>query len=399
MGNTQTEARKTVRELEEIDRYLRDLGNELIMAPGSISRIIHHALKNWLVEVNPDTEGWLRETGKNDFFMEWRATDSTVNNIIARATQRAKLHDGNGLLNEYIGIMAADLLEGMHEIDKSSEFSILDIGAGTGNTTRGVLDAMQMSYPELAEKSEFYLVELSAKRAPDIQAAMDDHPLDVNYLITCASEADSFRYLKDQRFDMVISSAVFHHNNFPDYLDPIRTHLKPDGLLVFGDWHMSICQDPALITPLVRKLMKPTAPLGTVSSFMAEFGLTNEIIKARWNALDIAEQAANMMFMEYIHAIGQQLSKLDQPPPMRFLESLETLDQKKRTLDERGFLTDHSDLLEASPPFGRLRTNTNVLGIYPRAPNMTCAISVAKKLRRQTGVRRTTWSPAKTFRR
>ncbi len=397
MNNVRTEPIRTIKELEDVDLFLKDLGKELIMPPGSISRIIWHSLKNWLVEINESTMGWLMEKGELDFRKEWESSTELNNQIISRATAKAKLHDGNELLNGQIARMAVDLLAASSKNHPERTFRIIDIGAGTGATTRAILDGMN-NHPHLADHCQFYLVELSAKRVPMIANSLDSHPINVNYQIAVGSESDQFGLLKDGVFDMTVSGAVFHHKNFPDYLDSINHKLKDDGMLVFGDWHMSICQHPAFIARLIEKLLRETALKNTVGSFKAEFGLTSEDeIDDIWKRLEPEERAANMIFMEYIHAIGSELSKTQNPPPMYFLESLETLDMKQKTLDEHGFITDYDDLKRHRPQFKKLSTGSNVIGIYQKAPNMTCAISVAKKIRGgYKELRRRSWTPVPT---
>lgn len=410
-----TEMISTVSQLEAVDRFMEDIGRFLIMEPGSIARVVWHSLSNWKVDINEKTRGWLMQKSAESYLEEWKSSDWRNNDIISKATVAIGLDDGNEYLNDATATMLVDMLLYQYKNGTKKNIKICDIGAGTGNTTKAILNRLWNIDEDLAKKvvdvCTFYLIELSPARVSDIDAGVNNHVLKPDCKILVASDSDMLPLMVGGTFDFVVSGAVFHHNSFPDYLAGIHRLLGDDGVLIFGDWHMSICERPEYIVPLIRMLVRDDAPHDLVMDFMCEFGVDSENVilfpdgttSLERMCLPQEERVANVLNRNFIREIGRQREEMKGfagvVPRMFFLEALETIDKKKKQLDEAGFVTDFSELAAIRPEFKRLRHRTNVVGVYPPAPNIACSIAVAKAdqfYHRLRVPERTTssWSPA-----
>jgi polyketide synthase PksN len=123
------------------------------------------------------------------------------------------------------------------------EVRILEIGAGTGGTTRGVLDAIfkQSDVQDLELKysytdvSNFFLTKAEAIFVPQYpKVTFDFSVLDIE-LPNAEQGAFAIR-TGENGYDMIIAADVFHVTKYlEDTLEHTRALLKPGGLLILGE--------------------------------------------------------------------------------------------------------------------------------------------------------------------
>lgn len=115
---------------------------------------------------------------------------------------------------------------------------ILDLGAGTGETTRAVLSRHPSAAVVLLDESPAMLARATA-RLPDDR---------VEQVIV----GDLLGALPTDRFDLVVSALAVHHLAPPDkrtLFDRVRSTLRPGGRFVLGD--VVVPDDPAdAVAPL-----------------------------------------------------------------------------------------------------------------------------------------------------
>ncbi len=370
--------KKDIKELEKIDEFIDDITKNLAMQPGSIFRIAYQYLKNWGVEIAPGNIGWIKETALQSYMNEYEGTGEEINAAIRRAivatglASRSRDEEGDTILNRNIAGMAVNNMMAMH--DGKRKFVICDIGAGDGATTVAILDALARTEEtrELEELCEFHLVEPSFKRIRTaVEERLEKHPMKVRYSIHTETHEGFIPMRKDGTLDIILSSAVYHHMPFPDYLNDLYDVLTPDGVILIGDWFYNIFEHPARIVPILEDL---GLDRGSINRFRDYFGIpfdTKEINKD----LTTEQERTNRKFRKYTASLAEELKKIGKK--QYFIEGYELVSERMEKMKQAGFETDIDELRGKHRAFAR--TLNNVRKIYPALGEIACVISAGKK--------------------
>ncbi|MDR3424122.1 MAG: class I SAM-dependent methyltransferase [Alphaproteobacteria bacterium] len=110
-----------------------------------------------------------------------------------------------------------------HKFDASKTYSILELGTGTGITSRIVKEALP--------KAEFDLVDFSRKMLSGARKKMGTN--NVQYIF-----GDYSKLTFTKKYDLIVSVIGIHHQNRKGkkaLFRKIYSLLKPNGMFVFGD--------------------------------------------------------------------------------------------------------------------------------------------------------------------
>lgn len=370
--------KKEIRDLESIDENVADITKDLSMQPGSVFRVACQYLENWGVQIAPENIEWIKETALQSYMKEYEGTGEEINAAIRRAivatglASRSGDEEGDIILNRNIGGMAVNHLLAIHEGKK--KFIICDIGAGDGGTTVAILDGLARTEEtmELASFCEFHLIEPSFKRIKSaVEDRLEKHPVKVKYSIHTGTHEEFVPMRKDGTVDMIVSSAVYHHMPFPDYLDDLYDVLSPDGVLVMGDWFYNIFEHPARIIPLLEDLGLTKK---NMDRFRNYFGIPFDTKEINKN-LTTEQERTNRKFRKYTSSLAEELGKIGKI--QYFIEGYELVSERMEKMRQAGFETDISELREKHRAF--TRTISNVRKIYPAVGEIACVISAGKK--------------------
>ena len=359
---------KTIDDITTLDAMAQEATSKLIYPMGSLLKISGHYLSNFCIEIPVGIKPGIEKLSLQKYFDGWKRAGKLTMDAIKTATREAGFPLDNSNLNEHVGKMTVEVLRAMAEHDKTKTFTIVDIGAGEGETTRAVFDAiLHLEAFELAERCEFILIEPSKTNLMAASDTLEEHGVHavhpIPFSIIGKTNHDFLGRLKDGSVDMAISSAVFHHMIFPSYLSVINECLVEGGVLVVGDWYTSVFNHPALVAEILEEL---DIERDQLKRFQSIFDVSPGEAKDLSSKLNADERYTNKRMRKYIVAIGQKFLKI--PPEQRdeFLEGHTSYHERKQDLDRSGFLTDFKDL-KGHPGFSKLSANVRDLEPYGAA--------------------------------
>ncbi len=369
--------KKNIGELEQIDLFLKTICDDLAMTPGSIFRIAGQHLANWGIEVNKTkNEKWIEERSKRAYYEEWEGGTGDANAAIEKAIEKAGLEYGNKDLNSVLADTVVRILSDVSGViqDRTRDFAIIDIGAGTGDTTVAILDAMQSSSvtEALASKCHFYVLEPSFKRLNEVFERLEEHPLKPRKTLISSNLEEYLRTVKRESFNMVVSNAVFHHMGFLTHLRLLREGLAKNGIMVIGDWYTTVWQHPAYLAPILRTLGARDMDVRRFENF---FNVKKGDLELVEEKLTPRQLEANRQMLAYVIALAEELRNVGTKSQLRFFEAHESLENRLGKMRAAGFETDMEQLRANYSGFVNMKSNQRHL--YQRS-DIACVVAVAK---------------------
>ena len=368
--------RETIPDLEQLERDFQRICSKLVYPPGSIFRIASQYLPNWGIKVTPENAPFIEARADANNYEEWKRGNKASNTAIERATQNAQLPYGNTDLNYDVGILSAELM--MRLAETRDTIRILDLGAGTGDTTTTVLMFLEMleGCGDALRKSHFYLLEPSIDRLGDAKKAIEDHSINsigpVDFTLVASSQRAHFPFIAPGTFDLVYSSAVFHHLTSTAFLKELNGIMAQDGVLVLGDWYTAIWEHPVFVADLVQRLGMETESL---REFLALFDISKKGMRDIEGALEPHHKLSNKMMMDFEMAIAKEFQLIPPQSRLFFLEGHETLQDRMVRLAQNGFETDLDELRDKHRAFASHKQN--IQNLFPGSDFAT-AVAAAK---------------------
>jgi hypothetical protein len=374
-----------VRKLDDIlalDKMVQELTCKLSYPMGSLLKIAGRYLPNFGIEVTDQNRAELERSSLTNYFSCWGRAAKVTLEAIKKATTDAGFPVNNSHLNDEVGKMTVDVLMNLARADKTRQFMLTDIGAGDGETTAAVFDAMcNEGAFDLAERCEFLLVEPSEENLWNASKNLRDHRINQEHKVRIATVGGTnhnfLGRIKDGESDVIYSSAVFHHMIFPTYLDRLREGLAADGVLVVGDWYTTIFKHPAFVAEILRNLDidKPG-----YAEFLSLFKCSEGDEKRLTQHMDRDEIITNFRMLRYIVTIGQEFQKIPVENRDEFLEGHCSFEDRKVDLESKGFMTEMKQL---SGHHGFSKMHTNVRNVDPYGAAKVGAFAKQPILRKQ----------------
>jgi SAM-dependent methyltransferase len=354
----------TIEELQALDRTIKEMCKDLPIEPGSLSRLHNEFYEAYNIFVPPELSNELEAYSLSCFESEWSGTDAETNRAIERAIMKANIESGNLDLNGQVAKMVLRILKSIYREKKM--IKILDIGAGVGDTTAAVLDALWEDKEDgrkIAEKCYFKLLEPSWWRLEDGRETLAQHPIssEVYHGITSPRirpKCDTLEtYLNEARkgdVDIVISSAALHHISFPAYLQKLNEHMADDGVIVIGDWYNNLLRHPANLADIIQRL---GADNDVVRDFELLFNTHCDEASRIERTLSPEQVDANKDFRRFVVAQGDEMRKMGCTSKIAFLESLNTIEVRLKEMNDAGIWTNINELRLNHKGFARVDRN------------------------------------------
>jgi acyl transferase domain-containing protein/NADPH:quinone reductase-like Zn-dependent oxidoreductase/SAM-dependent methyltransferase/acyl carrier protein len=128
------------------------------------------------------------------------------------------------LTTSAVNRLAADVVAGIAAHTPTRKLRILEIGAGTGGTTRHVLPMLP------ADRVEYWFTDLSPALIGRARREFREHPFIRFEVVDIEQDIEA---LEDAEFDVILAANVVHATaDLRDTLARMRRLLSPDGLLV-----------------------------------------------------------------------------------------------------------------------------------------------------------------------
>jgi len=372
-------------EVARLNTLLHIVCQDLPIEPGFIQMLAHQYYEAWRISNSDENREMLKGESGECYDLAWTPGTSESNRAIARAIKAIGLGQGDMALN----IGCADLLiKIMIEMDDGKRrWHIADLGAGPGNTTDAVLDAMAKDERtlSLASRCVFDLVELSWDRLAEAREKLENNKINelvkkIRYIPKCESLEE---YLAGERtgiLDVVISSGALHHCSQDDHFSEMNRALCDEGVLVIGDWHNNLFANPANLIDLLGRLGVGKA---RISNFKLLFGVQEEDARQFERTLTREEKIANQYFADFIVKMASELRKIEERSRLPFFEALESVGDRSKKIQKAGFVTDVEELREKHRGFVRIfdpEKGDLIRPIFPKT-TVACVMGAGKVVR------------------
>jgi len=353
----------SVEELKALDATIKEKCHGLPIEPGSLSRLHSDFYPAYNIYIPYEQQAELEAYSLECFESEWSATDAETNRAIERAIKNANIASGNSDMNGKLANLLLSILKAMYK-DKN-KITIVDIGAGDGNTTQALLDALDEDKedgPEIAKRCYFKMIEPSWWRLEDAREILGGnnivntvyHGAKARFALRCQTLGSYLDEAKDGDADIIISSAALHHMSFPTYLEGVYRHLSADGILAVGDWHNNLLRHPANLADIIKEL---GADNETLDWFSSRFNLKTDMSSRIEKELPAPDRSANRDFKHFVIALGNEMKKVGRTSRIAFIEALNTLDVRTKEMNDAGIVTDINELRLKHAGFAKVDRN------------------------------------------
>jgi SAM-dependent methyltransferase len=366
------ERKVSIAEIEDKDALLEDITKGLPMSSGSLMRL---AEQNIVKLLGAEPEDWdeVERRSKDSYFGEF--TDQRVFLAIETAIRNAELV-GNSALNEILALNVVGAVLDMHRkygFSKQNKCNLCDVGGGNGETTRAILQYMNMSTETrgVARYCKFHVNDPS-ERIREAERKIRSTPLNLqksrNYFIDEDTFEESFLRTCNNFYHIVYSTAVFHHFTRPTYLPLINQKMKDDGYFVSADWFTHVWGHPAYIIAILQEL---GASNSKINRFRTEFNAGAKTwvdINSRLKSVD--EQQANREMIDFVVKLGREMGKLPEDIRLPFFEAHETLSERLEKMKHSNF--DIDDLKKTH--------RSRIIQVFPKSSIGQVIIAKKKRL-------------------
>jgi SAM-dependent methyltransferase len=325
-------------DLKQLDKFLSDISEGLSMGFGSLFRIANQYLESWGVRVTKENYDWISKRASKSYLEEWEMGSEKTNQAIENAIRLAQLEIGNQRLNTQLAEMVVHILMNMY--DGKRTFTICDIGAGAGDTSAAILDAMDLyeETKDLARFCDFYLIEPSPQRLVLAKKTIEDHDLSILFKKPVQGVVGNLEthipMVRNSAFDIVVSNAVLHHFPFPDHYKRIREKLAADGVMVIGDWHTTMWKHPAFVVPVLEAV---GADIHVLNEFKNRFGIRTGDKERLEATLTPMQKEGHKYMLEFVRILAIELKKVGER--LYFLEAHEALEDRVANIADARFAT------------------------------------------------------------
>lgn len=217
---------------------------------GNPLKVPDYAWCNWGIsyEVGDEFEK-LVKLSEDGYREEWDSTGSDRHNYIAEASRMAGLEDANERLN----VATAKVIESMVE-KAEGLIRILDLGAGTGNTTFSIIQRLNSSN---MRKVFFVLIDPASEAIQEAKKSLSQTGLveGKHFEVVVSTDLNAGKYIRQESIDIIVAVAsIHHHAHLEAPLGVVHTICKKGGFFLTGDWHNSMWEHPRNVYELLSDL-------------------------------------------------------------------------------------------------------------------------------------------------
>jgi len=211
---------------------------------GDESGIYYEWQRNWGVDIStPKKLEAAIARGEQRYADEWAAGDEQQLQYVVKASETAGFGDYPALLNDHNAKVVAEAVRRI-----PGDLTILDIGAGPGNTTLAIYKALDNKDKQ---RVHFILFDPSAKALEKAKTHLNGEG--VSYETYAESDLSIPGYVPAGSVDIATGVASIHHH--PKI--PFTTYagvLKWKGIFTSADWHNSMWEHPNRVYGMLKRM-------------------------------------------------------------------------------------------------------------------------------------------------
>jgi SAM-dependent methyltransferase len=335
----------SIEDICEFDRMVWEATRELPIRTGSILRVPSEAYGRWRVGLTDKNREELAEMADEFRRKDYRERerDPRIENV-QKTSESLSMRDS---MARVIGHLVKEVMGALNKPKR--EFTICDLAAGRGYASSAIAAALwaDSGTSSLLEKTSFYLVDYSGKKLENVRRQLETYsPKRINLHI---SNDDDFLNSTRERFDIVVSLCHFHKKPFLlDTLNGINGILMDKGVLVSGDWHSMLCDQPYYVYNLLERLGVESARLKHFRDLFGRFldpGSYPELLPEEIMA--VTDHQDHWVDVHY--DILQSKTTLAEGARMYILGGFDTTRKRVEKLEEAKLITDPEKIRKAFP--------------------------------------------------
>ena len=334
----------SIDEIEQFDREYWEVTKGLPFRTGSILRAPSSAYRHWGIQITEDNRRELSEMA--DWYREKDATEREANQEIEKIEKSSQSTSIRARMAKMAGDMTKEVLRSVD--DGKREIRICNLGASTGQVAVAVAAALNRDSRTagILERTTFHLVDYSGRKLALAKKGLEmykpghirQHPIRDNEFF------DETRY----EFDAVVCLGHLHKKPFLDILTKIHSSLVDKGVLVSGDWHSSLCDEPSFMYQLLEMMGLEKRRLDTFRELMGSL-----LRPTTSSTLCEEEKAAvrehQLMWLRLMSNSRDRLAKMPREPRFYIGGAFRTTKTTMRELEKHGFEVDYGMIRKAFP--------------------------------------------------
>jgi len=332
------------------------------LALGSPLKVPSYAWTNWGATWSTGDEySQLLVLSDDAYRDEWRLTTAQGHDDIALAAVRAGLGDANQRLNNAVAEIVASEVAA-----RRGYVRLLDVGAGSGNTTLTALDRT-----EDPGRLVCTLLDPASSALASAGDRLEQRSLVLgkHFFLINTPDMEGGRSLGAGSFDVIVSAAALHHHaDIQKPLEALGRLLAPGGLLVIGDWHNTLWEHPWRVLNALQSLHWPTKE-ADLHRFAELYSAANEPAQEESVSMRSANALIANFWVEYATA------RTTEEPQFCMLEGHRPVDRYAEALRSIG--------LETIPVNAAGETGNPIL-----LPPERCLLGVTAGRKQQNGTNR-----------
>jgi SAM-dependent methyltransferase len=334
----------SIDDIERFDMEYWEITKGLPFRTGSILRAPSTAYPRWGIQITDENRSELSRMA--DWFREKDVVEREQNQELEKIEKSSQSTSIRARMAKMIGDMTKEVLRSVDEGKR--EIRICNLGASTGQVAVAVAAALSRDSRTagILERATFHLVDYSGRKLDIAKKGLEmykpgqirQHPM----------RDSEFFNESSLEFDAVVCLGHLHKKPFLNVLTKIHKSLVEKGVLVSGDWHSSLCDEPSFMYRLLemmgtekRRLDIFRELMGSLLNPTAASGLCDEEKEA--------VRQHQLMWIRLITESRDRLAKMPRDPRLYIGGAFRTTKTTMREFKEHGFEVDYGAIRKAFP--------------------------------------------------
>jgi hypothetical protein len=334
----------SIDEIERFDMEYWEVTKGLPFRTGSVLRVPSASYHRWGIGITDENRCEISQLA--DWFREKDYVEREHNQEIEKIEKSSHSASIRGRMAKFIGDMTKEILRSVD--DGKRELRICNLGASTGQVAIAVAAAMSRDSrtSDTLRRTTFHLVDYSGRKLDIARKGLDmykpgqirQHPMRDN----------EFFVENALKFDAVVCLGHLHKKPFLDILSRVHSALVDKGVIVSGDWHSSLCDEPFFMYQMLEMMGTERRRLDI---FRELFGtlLSPTTVRGLCDEERTAVREHQLMWLKLITDSRDRLVKMPTQPRFYIGGAFRTTETTMQEFKDHGFEVDYQAIRKAFP--------------------------------------------------
>ncbi len=334
----------SIDDIERFDMEYWEVTKGLPFRTGSILRVPSASYRRWGIEITDENRKELSQLA--DWFREKDYVEREQNREIEKIEKSSHSVSIRARMAKFIGDMTKEILRSVD--DGKQEIRICNLGASTGQVAVAVAAALNRDSrtSEMLERTTFHLVDYSGRKLDIAKKNLEMYR--PGQIRQHAVRDNEFFNESALEFDAVVCLGHLHKKPFLDVLSKIHKALVQKGVVVSGDWHSSLCDEPFFMYQMLEMMGTERRRLDMFRELMGSL-LSPSKVAGLCDEEKAAVREHQLMWLKLINESRDRLAKMPTEPRFYIGGAFRTTKTTLREFEEHGFDVDYGAIRKAFP--------------------------------------------------